>query len=90
MSQRTIKPLAMLGLTLAVFQVYATDMDPRSYSNIRLGLNFLVAGYTHAAGNISFAPSVPIENAKINIDSALLAYSRSLDIFGKSGKMNRS
>lgn len=82
------KSLAMLVITLAIFQANATDMDPRSYSNIPVGLNFLIAGYIHTAGNISFAPSVPIENAKINIDSALLAYSRSLDILGKSGKID--
>lgn len=78
----------LLASPLVVFQAYCTDMDPRSYSNIPVGLNFIIAGYTHTAGNISFAPSVPIENAKINIDSALLAYSRSLDIFGKSGKVD--
>ena len=83
-----IKSVAMLVLPLAIFQANATDMDPRSYSNIPVGLNFLIAGYTHTTGNISFAPSVPIENAKINIDSALLAFSRSLDIFGKSGKVD--
>lgn len=85
---RIIKRLALLVLSTVIYQAQATDMDPRSYSNIPVGLNFLLAGYTHTSGNISFAPSVPIENAKINIDSALLAYSRSLDIFGKSGKVD--
>ena len=79
---------SLLALSLYGHQTYATDSDPRSYSNIPVGMNFLIAGYSHTTGNVSFAPSLPIKNAKINIDSAVLAYSRALDIFGMSGKID--
>jgi hypothetical protein len=86
--QASICFTAWLVLCLFGYQANATDSDPRSYSNIPVGMNFLVAGYSHTAGNVAFAPSLPIKNAKINIDSAVLAYSRALDVFGKSGKVD--
>ena len=78
--------LAILGMTSS--SVNATDSDPRAYSNIPVGLNFLIAGYAYNKGNVTFAPSVPITNGKLETHSAVLAYSRSLDIWGKSGKLD--
>ena len=84
--------LAVKSASLAFFLMYhlanATDMDPRSYSNIPVGLNFLITGYGYTKGNVAFTPSVPIKNGKIEIHTAVLAYARSLDIFGKSGKVD--
>jgi hypothetical protein len=87
-SQASICFTAWLVLCLFGYQANATDSDPRSYSNIPVGMNFLVAGYSHTAGNVAFAPSLPIKNAKINIDSAVLAYSRALDVFGKDKELH--
>ena len=60
--------LAILGMT--TLPVSATDSDPRSYSNIPVGLNFLIAGYGYNKGNVTFAPSVPITNGKLETHSA--------------------
>lgn len=68
--------------------VFATDIEPRSYSNIPVGLNFLLVGYSYMKGNVSFAPSVPVTNGKLETHSAVYAYVRSLDIWGKSGKVD--
>lgn len=78
--------LAIMGITSS--PVSATDMDPRAYSNIPIGLNFLIAGYTNIKGNIAFAPTVPITNAKLETHSSVFAYVRSLDFWGKSGKVD--
>lgn len=75
-------------LTIINSSVCASDIEPRAYSNIPKDLNFLIAGYTNIKGNIAFAPSVPIQNAKLETHSAVFAYVRSLDIFGKSGKLD--
>ncbi|MDO8940710.1 MAG: transporter [Methylicorpusculum sp.] len=78
--------LTLIGML--PFSVNATDIEPRSYSNIPVGLNFLVTGYAHTRGNVTFAPSVPITNGKLETHSAFLAYVRSLDFWGKSGKID--
>jgi hypothetical protein len=78
--------LAILGMVNS--SVSEADIEPRSYSNIPVGLNFLLAGYTYQRGNVAFAPTLPINNAKLETSSAFLAYVRSLDLWGKSGKVD--
>lgn len=82
------KPLVMAVLSLFGFGAKATDIEPRAYSNIPINTNFLVATYTNTSGSVSFSPSIPITNGKITINSALLAYVRSLNIGGQSGKID--
>jgi hypothetical protein len=79
---------AVLSALGAASTAHAADIEPRAYSNIPAGVNFLIAGYSFTQGNVSFAPAVPIENAKLEIHSSVVAYVRSLDIFGKSGKVD--
>jgi hypothetical protein len=87
--QRCVLNLSALGaLASAAPWTNATDIEPRAYTNIPVGMNFLVAGYGYTNGSISFAPSLPIKNGELTIHSAVLAYSRSLDVFGTSGKVD--
>ena len=78
--------LVIMGVLIS--PVSEADIEPRSYSNIPVGLNFLLAGYTYMKGNVAFAPTLPINNAKLETSSAFLAYVRSLDVRGKSGKVD--
>jgi hypothetical protein len=78
--------LVILGMVSS--SVSMADIEPRSYSNIPVGLNFLLVGYAYQRGNVAFAPTIPISNAKLETSSTLLAYVRSLDIWGKSGKVD--
>lgn len=65
----------------------AQDMEPRSYSNAPVGLNFLVAGYGYTRGGVAFDSSVPVSNPQLTTSSALLAYARVLDFWGQSAKV---
>ena len=67
---------------------YAQDLEPRAYVNTPVGLNFLLAGYGYAAGGVATDPALPLQNAHLQVHSALLAYARSLDVWGKSGKID--
>lgn len=71
----------------AALDVHAQDLEPRAYSNTPVGLNFLIAGYGYTEGDVLPDSSLPIEDAEANIHSALIAYVRSLDIWGRSGKV---
>jgi hypothetical protein len=62
-------------------------MDPRSYANVPIGLNFLLAGYTYSWGDVLLDPSVPITNADAKVNSAVFGYIRSLDFWGQSGTL---
>ena len=68
--------------------VSAQDLEPRAYTNIPVGLNFILAGYAYTAGGVVFDPAVPLENANIKIHGSVLAYARSIKIGRMSGKVD--
>jgi hypothetical protein len=66
----------------------AAELEPRAYSNAPVGMNFLIAGYARSEGGLSADPVSPIQDAHLNINTGVLAYARSLDVWGKSGKFD--
>jgi hypothetical protein len=75
--------LVMLAPVLALAQ----SMDPRAYSNLPVGLNFLLAGYGYAQGELAFDGSVPLQDGRTRLHVLPVAYVRSLDIWGNSGNI---
>lgn len=65
----------------------AQDLEPRSYANSPVGLNFVIVGYGYTKGDVVFSPATQLQDAQIETHSAVLAYLRSLDIWGLSGKV---
>jgi hypothetical protein len=63
----------------------AQTMEPLSYTNSPVGLNFLIAGYTYQSGSVLADPSLPISNVKATVDGGYLAYSHIIDFWGQSG-----
>src|SRR5215510_10609435 len=68
-------------------RVYGQALEPRSYTNTPVGINFLLLGYGHTDGDIGFDASSPIQDAKFHVDAGFAAYARSLDVWGLSGKV---
>ena len=66
----------------------AGEIEPRSYVNTPVGINFLLAGYAYSDGGLSTAASSPIKDAQLKMHTGVLAYARTLDIWGKSGKVD--
>jgi len=62
-------------------------MEPMSYSNAPIGLNFLIAGYSHQWGNVLADPSLPVRDVEASVDAGNLAYSRIIDVWGQSGSL---
>jgi hypothetical protein len=75
-------------LVVAVPRVAAQDLEPRAYVNTPVGLNFLIAGYTYTTGSVATDPGLPIADADLTLHTGLLAYARSLDVWGRSGKVD--
>ena len=80
--------VGVTALVVAASGVHAQDLEPRAYANTPVRLNFLIAGYAYSEGGVTADPSVPLEDADVQIHSAVLAYVRSLDVWGKSGKFD--
>ena len=67
---------------------HAQDIEPRIYSNAPVGVNFLMVGYGYTRGGLSFDSALPVTNVSLETKSALLTYTRVLDLWGKSGKID--
>ena len=80
--------LLVVILAAVGWEAYAQDLEPRAYANTPVGLNFLLAGYAYSSGGVATDPSLPLQNADLDIHSTLLAYARALDVWGRSGKVD--
>jgi len=80
--------VALVAATIVVpgRNVHAQALEPRSYVNTPVGINFLLLGYGYTQGDVAFDASSPIKDAKVHAHAGLLAYARSLDVWGLSGK----
>ena len=67
--------------------LWAQDLEPRSYANTPVGMNFLLVGYAYSDGDVAVDPSAPLEDGKVKVHAPVAAYARSLDMWGKSGKV---
>ncbi|MGS0693436.1 transporter [Shewanella sp. 0m-4] len=79
-------------LTITLFTPYcaAQDLEPRSYTNIPIGMNFIAAGMVHSQGELSPAPSAPITDANLTINAAVVGYAHSFALAGSSAKFDMS
>ncbi len=66
----------------------AGEIEPRAYGNTPVGVNFFIASYSYSAGGLSTAASVPIQDAQLRIDTGILAYARTFEVWGKPGKFD--
>jgi hypothetical protein len=79
---------AIIALLFMAFQADAGEIEPRAYVNTPVGINFLLVGYVYSDGGLLTAASSPIKDAQLKVHSAIIAYARSLDVLGKSGKLD--
>jgi hypothetical protein len=80
--------ISALGLTATNFHAHAQDLEPRAFANTPVGINFLIGGYVYSKGGVGTDPSVPIEDAEVKLNTGVLAYVRTLDLWGRSGKFD--
>lgn len=66
----------------------AQEMEPRSYSNAPVGMNFLGVGYGLSRGNIVAEAAIPIEDFHVTANTIVLAYVRVVGIAGKQAKLS--
>ncbi len=82
--------IAFILLSLISFQVKSQDLEPRSYTNIPIDMHFMAAGYLHSEGALSPSPSVPLKDAHLTLDAAVLGYAHSFGLAGNSSKFDMS
>jgi outer membrane putative beta-barrel porin/alpha-amylase len=82
-----LSAVAAFVLALAGAPAFAQQLEPRAYSNLPVGLNFLIAGYAYSQGDVLLDPSLPVTDAHSKVNALVLGYVRSLDFWGNSGSI---
>jgi hypothetical protein len=72
-----VRVLALLLLT-PVACAMAQSMEPRAYTNVPVGLNFLVVAYGYSQGEVGVDSSVPLQDGHTRVHTLPLVYVRSL------------
>ena len=79
--------LAWLILFLTATFTRAQDLAPRAYVISPTGSNALTLSHSWNEGDITFDPSVPIEDAKGNFQTSVLSYYHSYKLLGRSSNV---
>lgn len=80
--------VAVCELVASGTTVQAQSIEPRSYSNAPVGVNFLIGGYAYTRGGLALDPSLPLTDPSLHTSNAVLGYARTLDFWGESGKVD--
>ena len=84
--QNIVTAVAVILISV-ISDVYAQTLEPRAYANAPTGLNFLLVGYQNSTGGLVFDPSIPITDAKTDIDIGFLGFIHTMDVAGNSSKI---
>jgi hypothetical protein len=68
--------------------VRAQSIEPRAYSAAPTGVNFLIVGYAETRGGVAFDSTLPLTDASLKVQSPVIAYARTLDLWGRPGKFD--
>lgn len=79
--------VVLLCAALASVDALAQDLTPRTYWPAPKGTRLLILGYAHQTGDVVTDPSIPITGVDSRIDSAVLAYQQTIDLFGRTGNV---
>jgi len=78
---------ACFGLMLSLWPAPLTsqELEPRAYSVSPVKTNLVVLSNAYAFGDLTFDPSLPVEDGSANINTMVAGYFRSMNVFGRSG-----
>ena len=69
---------------LTANRTFAQELEPGVYWPLPIGLNILTAANNFNWGDVTFDPSLPVEDASSRINATAAAYTRALSIAGRS------
>ncbi len=65
----------------------AQELAPRSYWPAPKGTKLLILGYSHQSGDVVTDPSLPLTGVDSSIDSGVIAYQQTFDLFGRTSNL---
>lgn len=79
--------LVLICAASASMDALAQDLTPRTYWPAPKGTKLLIFGYAYQSGDVVTDPSIPITGVDSRINSAVLAYQQTIDLFGRTGNL---
>ena len=76
--------LVCIVCSLWVADIAAQELTPRLFWPAPKGTSLMVAGYAYSSGDVLFDYSIPIEDADSSINTGILAYARTLGLWGRT------
>ena len=80
----------LILLFVAGDPLFAQDLEPRRWSQLPTGVNFIGAGLAYSAGDIFLDPVLEIEDGEVDLFVAGVSYVRSFGLFGRSARFDVS
>ncbi|RYD33060.1 MAG: transporter [Verrucomicrobiaceae bacterium] len=79
---------AITGFLLAGSVCHSQEIEPRRWSHIPLGSDFIGGAYAYTTGDITFDPLLRIEEGEFELHTAAVKYIHSFDLIGKSARID--
>jgi hypothetical protein len=79
--------LVLICASSASVETLAQDLTPRTYWPAPEGTKLLIFGYAYQSGDVVTDPSIPITGVDSKINSGVVAYQQTLDLFGRTGNL---
>lgn len=89
-SGHRIKPLLkclVLGCVCSCVTLSAQELSPRAFWPAPTGTSALVLGHAYSFGDTIIDPSLPIDGVDSDINTTLLGYGQTLDLFGRTANL---
>jgi hypothetical protein len=88
-SRAVFTPLLLFAMLLAADKTSAAqELEPGSYQNAPTGVNVAAASVVVSRGNVLTDASLPVEDARAEVEVLGLAYVRTLAVFGRAAKFD--
>src|SRR5689334_9276545 len=68
-------------------QMVAQELNPGAYTVSPVGASFVGTTIQFSSGDVTFDPSIPIQEAHSRLSTIALSYGRALDVVGRSGTL---
>jgi hypothetical protein len=89
---RRVHSLAIVfaEVMLSMISARAQDLTPRAYVITPAGSNAVVFSYSLNTGSVLFDPSIPVQDASINVNTQAVSYYYSYGLWGRSSNFTVS
>ncbi len=66
---------------------YAQELEPRTYANTPIGINWFTVGYGYSSGNVLLDPALPVEDLDGKMNIGILGYGRTFSLLNRNAKL---